>query len=130
MEAQQPKKPRLTSAERRAKAALAISPAQLRYSTLQAQVLLAMGNTSFWKEVGMGRLQLYSDGNKRYVTRSELERYERERQEAANRAKHTPRAQPGRKGLAISPLDQPICPRGGLSSRNSQPTKREQHLLK
>ena len=98
MEAQQ-QKPRLTAAERRAKAAVAISPAQLRYSVVQAQVVLAMGNTAFWKAVGAGRLKLYRDGTKQYVSRAELERYERERQEAAREAQHAPRAVRGRKGV-------------------------------
>jgi hypothetical protein len=61
--------------------------------------MLAIANTLFWSEVGKGRIHLYRDGNKQFATREELERYERERREAALQVKHAPRAVRGRKGV-------------------------------
>jgi hypothetical protein len=76
------KKKRLGTAQRRAKVAAGISGAQLRYSSAQAQILLAIGNTKFWNELRIGRLTVYRDGKRTFVDRGELERYVAERRAA------------------------------------------------
>jgi hypothetical protein len=75
-------KPKRTAAERRAKVASGISSAQLRYTTAQAKILLAIGNTKFWEEVRRGRIKVYRDGKCSFVDRAELERYVAERRPA------------------------------------------------
>ena len=74
--------------------------AKLRYSSREAMAALGIGNTKFWALVKSGRLTVYRDGSKCYVSRSELERYDAECQAASTAAPvGAARAEPGVKGV-------------------------------
>ena len=91
---------RASAAERRARAALGMSPAQLRFTPVQAQVALGIANTKFWREVQKGRIAIYRDGKRSFVTRDALEQYERARREAARLAPPAqPCSMPGHRGV-------------------------------
>jgi hypothetical protein len=94
-------KKRLSTAQRRARIAQSISPAQLRFSMQQLQVVAKIGNTQAWQDVRDGRLSIYYEGREAFVSREEAERYVQAREEAARQAREqrAPRAVPGRKGL-------------------------------
>lgn len=77
-ETQQTDKPkRPPTAVRRAKVAQSIGVEQFIYSVPQAQVVLAMGNTTFWNHVRNGRIKLIKQGRRDYVTREECQRFVR-----------------------------------------------------
>lgn len=94
--ADKPKRP--TAAERRARIAPMISPAQLRFSMQQFQIVAAVGNTQAWDDVRKGRLAIYYDGKHAFVTRAEAVRYVRAKEEAARQAEEQ-RAQRATRGL-------------------------------
>ena len=51
---------------------------KIRYSTSEAKSALAIGNSKFWNLVRAGKLSVYYDGNKAYVSRACLEQYDLE----------------------------------------------------
>jgi hypothetical protein len=92
---------RLSAAERRAQVAQTISPAQLRFSMQQIQVVAKVGNTQAWEDVRKGLLKVYRDGRESFASREEVERYLRAKEAAARQEQeqYVPRAAPGRKGV-------------------------------
>lgn len=76
--------------------------AKIRYTPKEAQAALGLGNTRFWALVKAGRLRLYYDGPRAFVSRAELVRYDAECQEVTtNPTTGRPRAVPGKRGIQI-----------------------------
>lgn len=75
---------------------------KIRFSSREAQAALGIGNTRFWNLVKSGRVKLYYDGGKGFVSRAELERYDAECQQiTTNPQTGKPRAVEGLKGVQV-----------------------------
>lgn len=75
---------------------------KIRYSTREALAALAIGNDKFWRLVKAGRIKVYYDGGRAFVSRAELERYDAEcQQDTTNPVTGRPRAVAGARGVQV-----------------------------
>lgn len=72
---------------------------KIRYSTAEAQTALGVGNTKFWELVKAGKLTVYYDGNKGYVSAENLRAYDATCRSNTTPPDSRPRSRPGRKGV-------------------------------